>query len=371
MNRRHLLSSFGLGVLGATLTSCNNPDSSTDSSPKASAFTNKKTIHWHMACSWPKDFPGLGFASVRFAKMVNTMSGGDLHISVHGAGEVVSAFEVFNAVQGGMVQMGHSRVYYQNKRGTASSFFSAIPYGLDSREMSSWLHNGGGMALWDKLYAGYNIKPFIGGTTGVQMAGWFNRKLETVDDLKDLKMRISGLGGDVLRRLGGMPIDMAGRDLFAALKNGQLDAAEWLGPWNDLAFGFYKVSKYYYYPGWHEPGSLLEFTINLEAWNSLPADLKMIVEVAAKATHLSMVDEYMVRNYQALHQLKSDYGVQVVKLPDEMLRQLRDTAEQVTQEMVQNNPQAAPIYTSFQRFAKQVREQHQVSEIAYNNARSL
>ena len=371
MKRRHLLEILGLGALGINLSGCSsNCETPEFHSQKHQLGT--KPIHWKLITSWPKGFPGLGTAPERFAEMVNTMSGGRLQIKVYGAGEVVSANEVFGAVEDGLAELGHTSAEYWPQERATTSFFTSIPYGLTPQEMSSWLHCGGGMKLWDKLYSEFNLKPFVGGSTGVQMAGWFNRKIETVDDLNGLKMHIPGLGSKVLQKLDGIPVNVASNDLFTALKSGQIDACEWLGPWNDMAFGFYKVAQYYYYPGWHEPSAMLELVINLEQWQALPADLKIIVETAAKANHLAMLDEYTARNKRALQQLKTDHNVNILKLPDDVLKQLRTTADQVVQETVQGNSKAIlPVYESFQQFAKHVVEYHRVSEMAYYNARLL
>ncbi|MCL6268613.1 TRAP transporter substrate-binding protein [Sansalvadorimonas sp. 2012CJ34-2] len=371
MKRRQILTALGVGVLSAALAGCGGSNEESTVTSTDSITPKQKTYNWKLVTSWPKNFPGLGTAPERFADMVTEMSGGRLNVKVYGAGELVPALEVFDAVQNGTAEMGHSGAYYWKGKNPATQFFTAVPFGLNAQEMSSWLHNGGGMELWDELYAQFNLKPFAGGSTGVQMAGWFNRKIESLEDLKGLKMRIPGLGGEVLKRLGGSPVNVPGGELFTALQTGSIDATEWVGPYNDMAFGLYKAAKYYYYPGWHEPGSTLEFTVNLEAWNALPDDLKAIVEAATKATHLSMLDEYTARNNAALQQLKNDHGVEVLKLPDDVLAGLHKVADTVAAEVAASNPSAGKIYASFKKFAEQAQEYHQISEMAYYDARQL
>ncbi len=376
MKRRHVITALGVGAAGAALAGCSGSKEEVVCTPEVAPSGSKpvaeqKPVTWKLITSWPKNFPGLGTGPERFAEMVNAMSGGRLQIKVYGAGELVPALEVFDGVQNGTAEMGHSGSYYWKGKHPATQFYTSVPYGLNAQEMSSWLHNGGGQELWDELYAGFGLKPFAGGSTGVQMAGWFNKKINSLEDLKGLKMRIPGMGGEVLKRLGGSPVNVPGGELFTALQTGSIDATEWVGPYNDMAFGLYKAAKYYYYPGWHEPGSTMEYTINLDAWNALPDDLKAIVKTATRAAHQSMIDEYTARNNTALEQLKNDHGVEVLKLPDDVLKNLRLVADQVVLEVAQSDPMAGRIYKSFKAFRDQATEYHKISEVAYYEARLL
>ena len=235
--------------------------------------------------SWPKNFPGLGLAPEKFADYVNEMSAGRLTIKVYGAGELVPGFEVFDAVSQGTVQMGHSGAYYWKGKIPAAPIFSAIPFGMTATEFNAWLHYGGGLALWQKLYQPFGIIPLAGGNSGAQFAGWFKKEIASVDDLKGLKMRIPGLGGEVLKRAGAIPVTLTGGEIFSALQSGAIDASEWVGPYNDLAFGFYQAADFYYSSVWHETGTNLEFLINQKALNELPEDLQKIIEIAAKAVN--------------------------------------------------------------------------------------
>ena len=216
----------------------------------------------------------------RLARLIGEMSGGRLVIKVYGAGELVPAFEVFDAVAQGTAQLGHGASYYWKGKVPATQFFAAMPFGINAQEFNVWIYHGGGLELWRELYARFGLVPEPAGNTGVQMGGWFNKEINSVADLEGLRMRIPGIGGEVLRKVGGTPVNIPGAELFTALESGTIDATEWVGPMNDLAFGLFRAAKYYYYPGWHEPGTALEAVVNREAYEALPPDLQAIVEVA-------------------------------------------------------------------------------------------
>ena len=201
---------------------------------------------------------------------------------MYGAGELVPAFEVFDAVSRGTAEMGHGAAYYWKGKSEAAQFFAAVPFGMNAQEMNAWFYYGGGLELWREIYAPFGLMPAPAGNTGVQMGGWFNKEINRLDDLKGLKMRIPGLGGEVLRRAGGTPVNLPGGEIFTALQTGAIDATEWVGPYNDLAFGLHKAAKYYYYPGWHEPGTTLEAIVNKQAFDALPKDLQSIVRMPAR-----------------------------------------------------------------------------------------
>ena len=251
----------------------------------------------------------------------------------------------------------------------AAQFFTSVPFGLTAQEMNGWIQYGGGQALWDDIYAPFNLLPLPGGNTGVQMGGWFNKEINSVDDLKGLKMRIPGLGGEVLARAGGTPVTLPGGEIFTALQTGTIDATEWVGPYNDLAFGLHKAAKFYYYPGWHEPGSMMEFLINKQAFAQLPADLQAIVRVAAKAVNDDMLAEYTTRNQAALLELKNRHGVQLRAFPEDVLKRLEELSQQVLTEVAASDPASQKVYDSFRAYRDQVKEYHAVSEQAFINAR--
>ncbi len=331
----------------------------------------KPAFRWKMVTAWPKNFPGLGSSANSLAEMIAAMSGGRIKIKVYGANEMVPPFEVFDTVAKGTAEMGHSGAFYWKGKSEAAQFFSSVPFGLTAQEMNAWLYYGGGLDLWRELYDPFGLIPVPSGNTGVQMAGWFNRKINSVDDLQGLKMRIPGLGGEVLRRAGGTPVNMPGGEIFTSLQSGALDATEWVGPYNDLAFGFYKAAKYYYYPGWHEPGPVIECLINKQAFNELPADLQSIVLTACKAANLNMLAEYTARNNQALNTLVNEHNVNVLPLPDAVLKKLKQLSDAVVAEFADKDPMADKIYTSFNRFRSQVSQWGKISEQAYLRAREL
>ena len=249
----------------------------------APAVHAQKTYRWKMVTTWPKNFPGLGTGANYLADIVGKMSGGRLTVKVYGGGELVPPFESFDAVSQGTAEMGHAAAYYWKGKSPAAQFFAAVPFGLNADEMAGWIHYGGGQKLWDDLYADFNLKPFATGNTGVQMGGWFNKEIRSVDDYKGLKMRMPGLGGEVIKRAGATVVNLPGGEIFPSLQSGAIDATEWVGPYNDLAFGFYKAASYYYWPGWHEPGTVLEAFVNRKAYEELPGDLQAVVEQATKA----------------------------------------------------------------------------------------
>jgi TRAP-type mannitol/chloroaromatic compound transport system substrate-binding protein len=265
--------------------------------------------------------------------------------------------------------MGHSGAYYWKGKSPATQFFTAVPFGLTAIEMHSWLHFGGGMELWREVYDRFNLVPFDAGNTGVQMGGWFNKEINSVADLKGLKMRIPGLGGEVLKRLGGTPVSLPGAELFTSLQSGAIDATEWVGPYNDLAFGLYKAAKHYYYPGWHEPGPVLECMVNKDAWLALPKDLQAIVTAATQAVSNRMLAEYTANNNQALNTLVTKHKVDLRRFPDDVLASLRSTSDEVVAEVAGADPLTQKVYDSFRDFRDNVMAWHDVSERAYLNAR--
>ncbi len=325
----------------------------------------QQSFKWKLVTSWPKNFPGLGRAPETFAKYVEQMSAGRLTIKVFGAGELVPGFEVFDAVSEGTAEMGHAAAYYWKGKMPAAPIFTAIPFGMNATEMNGWLHYGGGMEMWQELYQPFGVIPFAGGNTGVQMAGWFKKEINSVADLKGLKMRIPGLGGEVFRKAGGVPVTLTGGELFTALQSGAIDATEWVGPHNDLAFGLFKAAEYYYYSGWHEPAAMLEFTVNQAAFEQLPADLQAIVKVATRAVNQDMWDEYTARNNSAMTALVNKHGVKMRPFPADVMSALKLYSTEVMAEQVANDPVFARVYGSYAEFQKGVTDYHRISEQEY------
>jgi TRAP-type mannitol/chloroaromatic compound transport system substrate-binding protein len=337
--------------------------------PAAGAGADTKVYRWKMITTWPKNLPGLGTAPENLAKKLRAMSNGRLDIRVYGAGELVGALEVFDAVSQGTAQMGHGAAYYWRGKIPAAAFFATVPFGMNAQEMNGWLHYGGGLELWRELYAPFNLVPFAAGNSGVQMAGWFNKEINSVDDLQGLKMRIPGLGGEVLARAGGTPVVLPGGEIFTALQTGVIDATEWVGPYNDLAFSLHTAAKYYYYPGWQEPGPTLEAMVNKEAWDSLPEDLQAMIEVATRAINDDMLSEFTARNNAALVTLFEEHGVQLRRLPDDVLLKLKAISKEVVAEAGEENELAGRIHDSYTNFQSDVSKYHRISEQAYLNAR--
>ena len=334
--------------------------------PFASNANNAKPEYdWKMVTTWPKNFPGLGTGAEYLAKLIQKLSGGRIKVRVYGAGELVPAFEIFDAVSSGVAELGHGSAYYWKGKNDIFQFFSTVPFGMTANEMNAWLYKGGGLKLWEQAYFDFNLVPMAAGNTGVQMGGWFNKEINSLNDLKGLKMRIPGLGGEVLKRAGGTPVNLPGGELFTALKTGTIDATEWVNPYNDLAFGFHKAAKYYYYPGWHEPGTTLECFINKNKLDELPDDLKEIVKGAAKIANLDMLCEYIARNNDALQILKNKHKVKIRPYPKEVLEELYSISKEVVKELSVKNDFAKEVYDSYTSFQEKTKDWNDISLKAY------
>jgi len=303
------------------------------------------------------------------AERLDRASGGRLKVKVYGGGELVPPFEVFDAVSRGTVEMGHDASYYHKGKVDAAQFFTAIPFGLTCLELNAWIHYGGGLELWRELYEPFNLVPFLCGNTGVQMGGWFNREINGIEDLNGLKMRIPGLGGEVLRRAGGTPVTLPGAEIFTSLQAGAIDATEWVGPYNDVSFGLHKAAKYYYYPGWQEPGPGLECIINKEAWDSLPPDLKALVEVTCQSITTDMAAEYTHGNSNSLQQLLANPDIEVRPFPDDVLQHLKTITADVVADLMAKDPASNKIGKAFYEYLEMVEANSNISERAYLNTR--
>lgn len=363
MKRRELLTMAGAATALAACTKSSNADCATDQS------STEQRFEWKMVTTWPKNFPGLGTGANYLAEQITKASGGRLSVKVYGAGERVPALEVFDAVSSGAAQIGHGAAYYWKGKAAASPFFTGVPFGLTAQEMNGWLHFGGGMTLWRELYDGFNLVPFAAGNTGTQMGGWFRKPINSLADLKGLKMRIPGLGGEVMSRAGATTVNIPGGELFTSLQSGVIDATEWVGPYNDLAFGLYKAAKHYYYPGWHETGPTLEAIVNKDAWNQLPADLQAIVEIAAGATNEYMLAEYTARNQIALETLVNEHGVQVHAFPDDVMQKLKTITNEVLDELAASDPFVKKVYDSYSSYRARVVKSSALAEQAYLSQR--
>lgn len=371
MKRREFIEKLGLTALGAgAISACSNDAADAESKADCAPQPRAKPIKWSMVTTWPKNFPVLGTGAEYLAQLINEMSGGRMQVSVYAAGEKVPALEIFDFVAQGGAQMGHGSAYYWKGKNEAFQFFSTVPFGLTAHEMNAWIYHGGGMELWQEAYKPFGLIPMAAGNTMVQMAGWFNKEINTLDDLKGLKMRIPGLGGEVLRRAGGIAVNIPGGDLYLAMERGRIDATEWVGPYNDLAFGFQKIGKYYYYPGWHEPGTILENFVNEKAFKALPEDLQAIVSNACRVANQHMSTEFTAKNNQALDILVNEHKVDVRRLPDEVLGKLKQLSEEVVQELAAKDEFAGRVYQSFNDFRNNVVAWNDISERAYMNIRA-
>jgi len=337
--------------------------------PVSGMQSSADVIEWKLVTTWPKGLPGLGAAPENFARRVNEASGGRLRIKVFGAGEIVPAFEVFDAVSRGVAEAGHGASYYWKGKIPAAVFYTAVPFGMTAQEANGWLHYGGGLALWRELYAPFGVIPFAGGSTGVQMAGWFNTRLNSREDLVGLKMRIPGLAGEVFDAAGGSAVRIAGGEVYTSMQTGVIDAVEWVGPYNDRTLGLMEVGEYYYYPGWHEPGAMLETIVNADALAALPEDLQAIVRIAARATNTDMLDDFTANNSESLQILLRDFDTEVLPLPDDVMDALYEQSQIAIQALVDADPMAKKIAASYFVFAEKVRNYHEISERAYLNGR--
>ena len=369
INRKSFLRIFGkmagaLSLGGIALQSCRKKEASVN-------INTSKNYQWKMVTAWPKNFPGLGSGAEKLAHNIKVMSGGRLDIKIYAAGELVPAFEVFHTVSKGTAEMGHAAAYYWKGKLPEAQFFAAVPFGLNATEMSAWIRHAGGQKLWDSLYADFNLKPFACGNTGVQMGGWFSHAIPDFKSFKGLKIRMPGLGGEVLRRAGATVVSLPGGEIFQALRSGVIDATEWVGPYNDMAFGFHKAAKYYYWPGWHEPGTVLELMVNREKYEELPIDLKAIVEYASQAAYEDMLSEFQARNNEALLQLVNRHKVKLSRFSDDILKQAGKLSHEVVSELAGRSSAAKQIYNSYFNFRKSALKWNYIGEESFSTARML
>ena len=360
MKRREFIGGLGGGT---ALAAC------TPRTQEQGVAGTAERFSWKLVTTWLPNFPGLGTGVNTLARYIQEMSAGRMEITVYAAGELVPAFEIFDAVSQGSAEMGHGAAYYWRGKSEAAQFFATIPFGLNAHEQNAWLYYGGGLELWREVYEPFNLVPFPAGNTGVQMGGWFNKPIESMADLQGLKMRIPGIGGEVLRRAGGTPVNLPLSEIFTALQTGSIDATEWVSPYNDVAIGLHQAARYYYYPGWQEPGPTLECMINRDAWESLPEDLQAIVRVACQATTLDMISEFMARNATALHQLQSEEGVEVRAFPDDVLAELKELTFTVVEELAAEDPVVAKVWASYRQFMEMSQPWQAISEQAYLSTR--
>ena len=339
MDRRSVITQAGIaGVLAAGV---------------APAVHAQAAVRWRLASSFPKSLDTIFGAADVFANAVRAMSGGKFEISVHSAGELMPAFGVVDGVQGGTIEMCHTVPYYFFGKNEAFAIGAAIPFGMNSRQMTAWMYQGNGRKLMNEFYAKYNMISFAGGNTGAQMGGWFRKEIKTVNDIKGLKFRIGGFAGKIIERMGGVPQNIPGGEIYQALEKGTIDAAEWVGPYDDQKLGFYKVAPFYYYPGWWEGGPEVDFFINDKAFNALSPENKAIVEAASALAHVDMQAKYDARNPVALKQLAAAKA-KVLPFPKEVLEASFKTSMDVYAELDAKNPDWKKIYADYRSFQRDV-----------------
>jgi TRAP-type mannitol/chloroaromatic compound transport system substrate-binding protein len=353
---------LSIALLITLLGACNSENAS---SSETTTVNTSKTYQWKMVTTWPPGFPVLQEGAERFAANIKAMSNGRLDIKVYAGGELIPPLQTFDAVSQGTVEMGHGSAYYWAGKVPEAQFFSTVPFGMTARGMNAWLYDGGGLDLWREVYKPFHVVPFPLGNTGVQMGGWFNKEITSLEDIKGLKMRIPGLGGKVFAKAGGNPVLLAGSEVYTALERNTIDATEWIGPYHDQRLGLYRAAKHYYYPGWHEPGTVLELTINERAWLSLPADLQAIVTHAAQAENGRMLSEMEEKNLSALQELRQRNTVQIHAFPKEVLTTLKKLTDETLQEEAEKDPKFQRVFSAYQAFRQKNDDWSAISENAY------
>ena len=354
MKRRKFLTKAGAGVAGAAA-----------ATTLAAPAVAQQRVEMVMVTTWPRDFPGLGTGAQRLAKHLSDMTDGRIQVQYFAAGERVGAFDSFDEVASGNAQAYHAADYYWKGKHPGWAYFTSVPFGLTYTEMNAWIRFGGGQQLWDKLAGNYGLKCVMAGNTGVQMGGWFNKEINSSDDLKGLKMRIPGLGGDVMAKLGASPVSLPGGQIYENLVSGAIDATEWVGPWNDSFMKFYEAAKFYYYPGMHEPGSMLSFGMNASWWGKLTKSDQAAIEAAAAMENDVMMAEYNAKNGAALARLLSDHGVKLRKFNDDVYDSFGEAADEVFEAARAHSPLANEIHQSFLAARKNVGGWTKISDQAY------
>ncbi len=377
MQRRDFLKKAGIGAAAtiaatAGILGCGEEEKKKaeapppkEEKPKAPEVVTKKSYEWKMVTTWPPKLPVLQDGCERLAKRIEELSDGRIKIQVFAAGELVPAMESFQAVSDGTVEVGSGAAYYWAGKDPAVQWFSAVPFGMNAQGYAAWYHGGDGLKLWEEVYAPFNLVPRPGGSTGVQMGGWFNKKINTIDDYKGLKMRIPGLGGKVVAKAGGTVVLTPGGEIFTNLERGVIDATEWVGPLHDLRLGLYKAAKYYYYPGWHEPGTYLEYFFNKKVFDALPSDLKHIIDAACMENELWVLSQFEAQNGAALQELITKHKVELVQFPADVLKALSKLAQEVNEEEAAKSPVATKVNEAFKNFSRVVGTWGTVSEKAY------
>jgi TRAP-type mannitol/chloroaromatic compound transport system substrate-binding protein len=340
LRRRRFIKLAAVGAAGATVAGCKPQEHS------GPAVHTGDRVQWRLVSSFPRGLDTLYGSSELLAKRLEALSGGRFRIRPHPAGEIVPGLQVLDAVQQGTVQVGHTASYYFTGKNPALAFDAGVPFGLTARQQFAWLYHGGGSELMQDLFADFNVVSFPAGSTGVQMGGWFKREVSTLADLQGLKMRIPGLGGEVMQRLGATVQVLAGGDIYPALERGAIDATEWVGPYDDEKLGFHRIADNYYYPGWWEPGPTLSFYVNQRDWDGLPAEYKEMFETAATEVSMRMTAQYDTLNPPAMMRLLGE-GVQLRRFSDEIMEAARTASFELYEEQATADPTYRKIYDAW------------------------
>ena len=357
MRRREFLKNAGIGTAAGAALLATQAGAQTGALP---------AVNWRMAASWPKSLDTLYGGADLISRRVAAATGGKFNIKVFAAGEIVGGLQVLDAVQNGTVECGHTATYYYFGKDPTFAFSCAIPFGMNARQQNAWMYHGGGLELMREFFKEYNIIHFPAGNTGCQMGGWFRKPINKVADLKGLKMRIGGTGGLPLTKLGVVPQQIAGGDIYPALEKGTVDAAEWVGPYDDEKLGFAKVAKYYYYPGWWEGGPELDLLVNIKAWESLPAEYKAILEAACAEANVWMVAKYDALNPDALKRLLAS-GVKLQPFSNEIMAACYKASAEVYDEFATKNPKFKKVYDSWKKFRNEQNQWFAVAESRFDN----
>ena len=355
-------------VLSILLASFGGSCKKEKASPNAtSGNTDKKTYNWRMTTTWGPHYPGQGVAIDKFVEWVDEMSQGQIKIKVFAKGELIPKFGAFDAVSKGTVEMGAGAPYYWGGKAPAAQFFGAVPFGMNGQQMLSWLKFGGGYELWKKTYAPFNLIPYLGGNMGIQMGGWFNKEINSINDFKGLKMRMPGIGGKVITKAGAAAVLTPSSEAFTSLQKGIVDAAEIVGPLRDYKLGLHKIAKYYYYPGWQETGTQLELFINKEVHDALPKHLQLILETASEKVQLWLLAHFDNENAIYLEKIKNESKAEIREFSKATLDALREYTKEVIKEITDKDALAKEVYESYSNFQKKTAEWYEISEKSYYN----
>ncbi len=364
MERREFAKKAALGVVGGgLLTACGEGPGHVR---RSVGVQTRPRVNWRLASSFPRGLDTIYGASEVLARRVAALTDDQFQIRSYPAGELVPGLQVMDAVQQGTVQVGHTTSYYYVGKNPALAFDAAVPFGLTARAQNAWLYSGGGLELMRGLFADFGVINFPGGNTGTQMGGWFRRPIESAQDLRGLKMRIPGLGGEVMSRMGVSVQVLAGGDIYPALERGAIDATEWVGPYDDEKLGFYEVANNYYAPGWWEPGPGVTFQVNRQAWDQLPSAYQQAFEVAAKEANLGMLAEYDARNPPALQRLLEN-GVQLRPFPEDVMQEALSQSIALQEEQAAADPTYRNILNEWRKFRRDSARWFDTADLAYQN----